>query len=483
MSRPTPRKSRLNRNNQSFSNTNTNPQNNNNNTTTTTNPRQPPQSDYESDAARYLESRSTPRLPHAPGRSNPELNLSVLARYLPGIQSILSIAANAVTYTFLEATQSWEKEAVEGTMFVCERAPLPTQQAPLLPRVTVFVLNRRGMDNLAVDLVRVSDCEMAQELIIFRLEGDEGGDGDGETDGSDGGGGRAGPAVGKGKKVIGIWIHADEEDTRQVNMDIILAAWQQARVALGAGNEPAAAWGQEADGQEETEEEGETETETEEEGQTEDEGAAPIPSPANNAIAVTARAHLSTISSFGRWLDEHTAAERKYGGVISKIKQRLEVYRERVIAAQRDHGDSSISQEITPWELVARTQSGTGGLGIVVTGPSPEDRVEITAKDGKEAKFIKGDQYLGYMSRVCRDMSQAERDFFSLVRVSREIEHERSQLSQPAKETVQTHIRLLKEYNDMKDIGQQLIGLVADNRGVRVGTLYEDGQYGVSAND
>lgn len=55
--------------------------------------------------------------------------------------------------------------------------------------------------------------------------------------------------------------------------------------------------------------------------------------------------------------------------------------------------------------------------------------------------------------------------------------------SQPAEVIVQTHIRRLKEYNDMKDIGQQLIGLVAENRGVPVGTLYESGEFGVSAKD
>lgn len=55
--------------------------------------------------------------------------------------------------------------------------------------------------------------------------------------------------------------------------------------------------------------------------------------------------------------------------------------------------------------------------------------------------------------------------------------------SQPPEDTVQTHIRRLKEYNNLKDIGQQLIGLIAENRGVRVGTLYETGEFGVSADD
>lgn len=55
--------------------------------------------------------------------------------------------------------------------------------------------------------------------------------------------------------------------------------------------------------------------------------------------------------------------------------------------------------------------------------------------------------------------------------------------SQPPEAIVQTHIELLKSYNDVKDVGQQLIGLVAENRGVPVGKLYEDGEFGVTADD
>jgi hypothetical protein len=50
-------------------------------------------------------------------------------------------------------------------------------------------------------------------------------------------------------------------------------------------------------------------------------------------------------------------------------------------------------------------------------------------------------------------------------------------------ETVQNHIRLLGQYNDAKDIGQQLIGLIAENRSVPVRSLYQDDQYGVGPND
>jgi hypothetical protein len=180
-------------------------------------PRQIAASDYESDAVNYMEAREVPRLAHLPTRTNTDLNLSVLRRYLPAIRSILSIAANAVVYTFSETGQSWEKHGVVGTMFVCEQEPIVTASGQALPRVCVFVLNRHGLDNLVVDLVRVSDCEQADELIIFRLEDD------GTSDSL---------SFGEGSKdVIGIWIHADEDDTRDTNSTIIRGAWQQARLA------------------------------------------------------------------------------------------------------------------------------------------------------------------------------------------------------------------------------------------------------------
>jgi hypothetical protein len=56
-------------------------------------------------------------------------------------------------------------------------------------------------------------------------------------------------------------------------------------------------------------------------------------------------------------------------------------------------------------------------------------------------------------------------------------------MSSSTAKTADRHIRLLGQYNDVKDTGQQLIGLIADNHGVPVGTLYQDGRYGVSALD
>lgn len=54
---------------------------------------------------------------------------------------------------------------------------------------------------------------------------------------------------------------------------------------------------------------------------------------------------------------------------------------------------------------------------------------------------------------------------------------------QPAEVTVDSHIRLLRQYNKTKDVGQQLIGLIAESRGVPLGALYRDDAYGVGPDD
>ena len=200
MSRPTPRKARH-RHHPSNSG-----------------PRQVAASDYESDAAQYMENREAMPLANPqPARDNTELSLRVLRRHQPSIRSIMAIAANAVAYNFLEATNGWEKHGAEGTMFICEQEPVMAPTGQTLPRVCVFLFNRRSMENLVIDLLRVTDCEVVGELIVFRLE-------DGAVISTE-------AAV---KKILGLWIHADESNTREVHASLILGAWKQSRQALDA---------------------------------------------------------------------------------------------------------------------------------------------------------------------------------------------------------------------------------------------------------
>ncbi|RDA88863.1 hypothetical protein CP532_5403 [Ophiocordyceps camponoti-leonardi (nom. inval.)] len=162
----------------------------------------PAASDYDSDAAAIQAHYAPP-----PPRTNTELNLSVLQRYLPSIQSIMSMAANAVAYTFDGASESWNKAGIEGTLFVCAQSPLP-EDLSSRARACVFVLNRRSLDNLVVDLGRVSHVEVMDELVMLRVEAaDKGGE----------------------EKVLGIWIHNDRDETREINVATMQESWKAVR--------------------------------------------------------------------------------------------------------------------------------------------------------------------------------------------------------------------------------------------------------------
>ncbi|KAK1569929.1 Dcp1-like decapping family protein [Colletotrichum navitas] len=179
----------------------------------------PVQSDYESDAAHYVDSHPVPAPnPALLNRTNTDLNLSVLRRYLPSINSTLSIAANAVVYTFNPSLPGWDKTGIEGTYFLCMQDPAPS--VPAAPRACIFVLNRRGLENVILDLGDVADFEVVDEIYIFRLRG-AGGD---EDEGSN-------------NKVMGIWIHADKDDTRVMNAALIAETLKHVRAAASDQND------------------------------------------------------------------------------------------------------------------------------------------------------------------------------------------------------------------------------------------------------
>lgn len=205
-------------------------------------------SDYESDAAYYMESHgdtvaasaSVSQLPH---QTNTDLNLSVLRRYEPSIRSIVSIAANAVVYNFSPETQGWDKSGVEGTLFVCQQEPFLVTAAgsggpgtgidtETLPRTCIFVLNRRGLNNLIFDLTKATACEVSKKLIIFEVVSSPEGAASDEEDGGATAGGAGATGTGDKTNVIGVWIHADKHDTQEVNAAIILKAWEQSRLAV-----------------------------------------------------------------------------------------------------------------------------------------------------------------------------------------------------------------------------------------------------------
>ncbi|KAF7596285.1 hypothetical protein BBP40_002429 [Aspergillus hancockii] len=67
------------------------------------------------------------------------------------------------------------------------------------------------------------------------------------------------------------------------------------------------------------------------------------------------------------------------------------------------------------------------------------------------------------------------------ARVEAQLAGVKAKLKNDPSTTVQRHIRLLHEYNEIKDIGQGLMGLIADARGVR--QIDVQREYGVGDRD
>ncbi|KOC07665.1 DNA repair protein [Aspergillus flavus AF70] len=68
-----------------------------------------------------------------------------------------------------------------------------------------------------------------------------------------------------------------------------------------------------------------------------------------------------------------------------------------------------------------------------------------------------------------------------VVRMEAQLAETKVRLKNDPSATVQRHIRLLHEYNKIKDIGQGLMGLIADARGVR--QIEVQKEYGVGDRD
>ncbi|KAI1485362.1 hypothetical protein F5X96DRAFT_348337 [Biscogniauxia mediterranea] len=171
-------------------------------------------SDYESDTAHYMASHPATLPAALAARTNTELNLSVLQRYVPSISSILSIAANAVVYTFQPPTE-WKKSNIEGPMFICSQK---AEEREAGDHGCLFILNRKGLQNYVLDLNAVSDFELATDLLIFNL-GDQAKEVPMEN----------GEAV--LPKVLGLWTYAEDQSDRQTNADLIYEMWIKVREA------------------------------------------------------------------------------------------------------------------------------------------------------------------------------------------------------------------------------------------------------------
>ncbi|KAI0884209.1 PH domain-like protein [Annulohypoxylon maeteangense] len=200
-------------------------------------------SDYDSDMATYVPDTTIRAPVNLATRTNTELNMAVLRRYRPSITSILSIAANAVVYSF---GTKWDKANLEGTLFVCSQEPaspptIPqTQAQAALSNGCVFILNRKGLSNLVVDLSDVERVELSNETLIFKLDKE--------------------PAVlpmenGESirTKALGMFIYFESAKEREITETLVHEMWQQSRATARENAGPDASDAEPANSEEEAE--------------------------------------------------------------------------------------------------------------------------------------------------------------------------------------------------------------------------------------
>ncbi|KAL1838743.1 hypothetical protein VTJ49DRAFT_2241 [Mycothermus thermophilus] len=196
----------------------------------------------------------------------------------------------------------------------------------------------------------------------------------------------------------------------------------------------------------------------------------PLTSPSSDVMESAIQTQMSLVSSFDSWLASKATAAPPgpLRDVVAKVQQRLDSYKRWLAAASKTpHSLPEEEVDDQSWDMEARTQADDGS--VLVTGPGSGEPIRMSVEE-KEAQDLMSD--VGSMVQVCSSFAKAQTTLQALIQTVCETEKESSHLTQDPDATVKAYIRNLQDYNEMKDIGQQLISLVAENRDVPVITSH-----------
>ncbi|KAF3926004.1 hypothetical protein ABW20_dc0107776 [Dactylellina cionopaga] len=87
-------------------------------------------------------------------------------------------------------------------------------------------------------------------------------------------------------------------------------------------------------------------------------------------------------------------------------------------------------------------------------------------------------QEINYRDSLLSKIADLESQFADL---NAQITATNTKLENPAKSTIQQHIKLLHDFNEIRDVGLHLIGMIADERGVGLKAVL--GEFGVTEKD
>lgn len=143
-------------------------------------------------------------------RSNNEINMTVLKRYVPAVTRIHSIASQAVLYTLDSSTEAagFEKANMEGPLFTCQLNGNELDNC-------VFILNRKTTDNFKLDMSRVTNFELQGEMLYIQ---------------STGSGGEP--------QIWGLYIHDSTDNRRETHTNTIMNLWQATQEARAMQAKP-----------------------------------------------------------------------------------------------------------------------------------------------------------------------------------------------------------------------------------------------------
>ncbi|KAJ1980970.1 hypothetical protein H4R34_002255 [Dimargaris verticillata] len=103
---------------------------------------------------------------HRPGslpaarQSKANVNLQVLRRHDRSVTRIVDLASHVVIYRFNHAKNEWEKQGVEGTLFIYERTQVP--------HYSFMVMNRLSLDNFCIAIKPSLEILVTPQFIIYR---------------------------------------------------------------------------------------------------------------------------------------------------------------------------------------------------------------------------------------------------------------------------------------------------------------------------
>ncbi|ROV94042.1 hypothetical protein VMCG_08275 [Cytospora schulzeri] len=202
-----------------------------------------------------------------------------------------------------------------------------------------------------------------------------------------------------------------------------------------------------------------------------------------HALPLLSAADIDFINGLKDIISSELTEGRMIGGLLEAVSTHLEQFEREVMRTQTLDGDQPRPTPLLsdPWGTVRAVIDALDAKTVDISGPGPNDHFEVVLSNPAEA--MQTVEYVAGIDAACRKLKEIHGCCLQLVQKRQEVNREHKRLKQPAETTVNDHIRLLRQYNKTKDVGQQLIGLIAENRGVPVGSLYSDQDYGVGSDD